>query len=550
MPAGIAREYTKAIGPATYEALNGYESKKTQIIAVRQQGEAWDRPYVAVFEPSKNATSSVQSVDHLYVGTKVVGAKVVSDVDGNVITDYIISNPESNSSFTLASPSIEFTGRFAVVRVESDSVTLYIGQGEKLSFNSVELLANANNKGVKIIQTGSTPPQGNLPPVVSLTAPSNDSQYNVGDSIILTATASDADGSVAKVNFKIDDEFYKTVSKTPYKSIFVPEKPGTYKISALAFDNANAKSESFVTIKVNAVIQKEYPKVTIDSPTDNDLVNINDTLLIVASASDSDGSITKVNFKINDAYYKSVTSPPYQVEFIPKSEGVYKLSARAYDNDSLQTEIDLSITVVSPSDPPVVQIISPAENASIILGDSILLKASVPSGQGPIEKINFKVNDEYFKTVKSEPYEVFFKPESAGVYKLSARAYGVDELYTEVFVEVNVINSSSSSSSLQSISSSSSSGAVTTIVQSSDVKNRNNDITINYSSSAIDFHVYPNRDCVVELYDYSGRIQDSFVIGKQITKYEMNHLKKGFYIVQVKMNGKIIQQKVIMHTSF
>ena len=41
VPNGIEREYTKALAPATREAKNGYDKKKTQVLAIRQQGEAW-----------------------------------------------------------------------------------------------------------------------------------------------------------------------------------------------------------------------------------------------------------------------------------------------------------------------------------------------------------------------------------------------------------------------------------------------------------------------------------------------------------------------------
>jgi len=162
VPGGVKREYTKALGPATYEALNGYEDKKTQIVAIRQKGEAWQKPFISVFEPSKNSTSSVQSVENLTSGTKIVGAKVVSKVGGKTITDYIISNINANDSYKQTTPAIEFTGRFAVVRVIGEDATLYIGDGESLTYNGTTLTAR-NRKGIKIVGEPGvdyTPPTG------------------------------------------------------------------------------------------------------------------------------------------------------------------------------------------------------------------------------------------------------------------------------------------------------------------------------------------------------------------------------------------------------
>ncbi len=154
VPAGQAREYTRAVGPATREAKGGYIDKKTQIIAVRQQGEAWNRPYVNVFEPSKSANTSVQSVEHLYRGDVIVGAKVMSQIGAKSVVDYVICQEDASKAFTLAEEDISFTGRFAVIRKEQNiteaQLTLYIGEGDSLSFGAHSLKAGADKKGVLV----------------------------------------------------------------------------------------------------------------------------------------------------------------------------------------------------------------------------------------------------------------------------------------------------------------------------------------------------------------------------------------------------------------
>lgn len=151
-PAGVAREYTKALGPATREARGGYINKKTQIISIRQQGEAWDKPYVHVFEPSKSANTSVKAVEHLYDGDAIIGAKVRSEIGDKTIEDYIVCLPGSNSSVMLSN-GISFAGRFAVVRYEQDLdtafTTLYIGEGDSLAFGDLSLITDNSRKGVK-----------------------------------------------------------------------------------------------------------------------------------------------------------------------------------------------------------------------------------------------------------------------------------------------------------------------------------------------------------------------------------------------------------------
>ncbi len=152
IPGGLDREYTAAIAPPTREALNGYVNKNTQVLAIRQNGEAWNKPYITVLEPSANTTASVQSTQHLIVGNMVVGVKVISKVGESIITDYIISQAKSDS-IHLPAYDITFNGRFAVVRTVAvsdthEDVTLYVGEGTTLSYGDSRLSVDAN-KGVQ-----------------------------------------------------------------------------------------------------------------------------------------------------------------------------------------------------------------------------------------------------------------------------------------------------------------------------------------------------------------------------------------------------------------
>jgi hypothetical protein len=153
VPNGVKREYTKGLTPATREAETGYEKKKTQLLVIRQNGEAWDKPFMAVFEPSIKSESSVQSINPLMDGAKIVGAKVVSKVEKVTITDYIISQDTSDAVYSNKALKLNFEGRFAIVRVEElkgkKTMSLYIGDGKKISFEDVSLESDAENKAFK-----------------------------------------------------------------------------------------------------------------------------------------------------------------------------------------------------------------------------------------------------------------------------------------------------------------------------------------------------------------------------------------------------------------
>ncbi|NQW99636.1 Ig-like domain-containing protein, partial [bacterium] len=85
---------------------------------------------------------------------------------------------------------------------------------------------------------------GNALPVVQLTAPANGSTVNVGNPIAITATATDDDGSVQKV------EFFQGTTKlgedlvSPYEFTWSGAATGTHSLTAVATDDLGGTSTS------------------------------------------------------------------------------------------------------------------------------------------------------------------------------------------------------------------------------------------------------------------------------------------------------------------
>ncbi|MFY7900700.1 MAG: T9SS type A sorting domain-containing protein, partial [Chitinophagaceae bacterium] len=150
-PSGVSREYASAIAPETDGAEHGYGTKPTRVLTMRQYGEAWNKPFVNAFEPTTSTTSTIQSIEHILNGSKNVGAKVVSIVNGESITDYIISHEDNTSTYTDAALNFSFTGRFGILRlIQKNNVTqsnLYIGEGVSMTYQNRSLNANSDDNG-------------------------------------------------------------------------------------------------------------------------------------------------------------------------------------------------------------------------------------------------------------------------------------------------------------------------------------------------------------------------------------------------------------------
>jgi hypothetical protein len=88
--------------------------------------------------------------------------------------------------------------------------------------------------------TGST----GTPPTVSITSPAGGSVYLAPATLTLAASASDADGSVLRVEFFSGAARLCTVTAAPYTCTWPNVPAGTYTLTAVATDNAGASTRS------------------------------------------------------------------------------------------------------------------------------------------------------------------------------------------------------------------------------------------------------------------------------------------------------------------
>ena len=93
-----------------------------------------------------------------------------------------------------------------------------------------------------------------LPPVVTLTVPSNNASYGGDETVRLTATASDPDGVVSKVDFYVGDLLIGSVTSAPYSVDWSRMNPGSYVLTAVATDNKGISTTSSpVSVTIRAV---------------------------------------------------------------------------------------------------------------------------------------------------------------------------------------------------------------------------------------------------------------------------------------------------------
>jgi hypothetical protein len=90
------------------------------------------------------------------------------------------------------------------------------------------------------------------------------------------------------------------------------------------------------------------PTVGISNPTNGSVFAAPATLILAASASDTDGSVTNVQFFQGATSLTNVANGPYSVPVRNLSAGDYTLSAVATDNSGSKATNSVTIHVVTP----------------------------------------------------------------------------------------------------------------------------------------------------------------------------------------------------------
>jgi len=198
-----------------------------------------------------------------------------------------------------------------------------------------ETNSGPNGSGLPWLPLG---PCGNDQPfTVSITSPNNGAVFDQGDTITITANANDPDGVVAQVEFFEGTNSLGIDTVSPYTINWSDGRAGSRIITARATNTSGqTTTASSITITINPV-GPQPPLVNITSPANNASFVTGVSINISASASDIDGSISRVEFFQGNVKLGEDTSAPYSLNWSEILEGNYTLTAVATDNSGLTT---------------------------------------------------------------------------------------------------------------------------------------------------------------------------------------------------------------------
>ena len=279
----------------------------------------------------------------------------------------------------------------------------------------------------------------NQPPSVTLATPVDGARYPIGSTVTLTANASDPDGTIAAVEYRIGaaGSLIGRATSPPYAVAWSGMAGGTYGLVAVAYDDRGASATSAVTsvtIALNAV-----PTITLTAPADGATFAAPATIGVAATATDSDGSIAKVEFFSGSTLIGTATSAPFTATWPNVAAGAYSLTAKATDNLGV-TAISAPASVsVTANAPPVVSLGAPAPGARFFAPATIPLAASASDPDGTIARVDFYANGRLVATSTSAPFNAVWDGAPAGTYSVVARAvdnFGAGSDSSPIAIEV------------------------------------------------------------------------------------------------------------------
>jgi regulation of enolase protein 1 (concanavalin A-like superfamily) len=179
-------------------------------------------------------------------------AATAGDVDGSVSRVDFYAGPTLLSSDTTAPFATTWSsvaaGTYTLTAVATD---------------------NDGHTGTSAAVTVTVGAAANRPPTVSISAPITGASYTAPATIGISATAADPDGTVARVDFYAGTTLVASDSASPFSATWSNVAAGTYSLTAVATDNAGARTtSSSIAVTVGATPAIIPSTLVFGAPTD------------------------------------------------------------------------------------------------------------------------------------------------------------------------------------------------------------------------------------------------------------------------------------------
>lgn len=280
----------------------------------------------------------------------------------------------------------------------------------------------------------------NAPPAVTLTSPANGTILNLGSTISFVASPTD-DVGIARVEYWANGALVGSTTQAPHRFDWAGQPGGSYALFVKAIDTDGVAVQS----STNPVLLNAPPVVSMGSLPSFLAPSVSTSLTLTASATDSDGTITKVEYFANGALIGSSTSAVLDYRVLWSgitAYGTYNVFARATDNTGQTTDSAVRTMVVGDNTAPVVSMSYPSSALTVNYPANLTLRAAASDGTGGVSWVTFYACEPasdgsctYYTigggTLSGGEYIKEWNRESPGTYRIKAIATDTFNVTTE-----------------------------------------------------------------------------------------------------------------------
>ncbi len=357
----------------------------------------------------------------------------------DVFLDGTLNGPlfsTTNASWASLSGSVgpDANNRVLIAQITTDGVFHYelnIQIGTPSGGTQQYVALNPVGSEISIPSMMGTLGAANVLPTISITTPSTGASFITGDPVSIAATAADADGTVASVEFFVDAVSVGVDATAPFTAIYT-SAVGSHSLTAKATDNQGGQTTS-AAVAIN-VVNNVAPTVSVTAPSN---AVTTDVVPISATAADADGSVVSVEFFVDGVSFGVDATAPYTANYTAAA-GTHSITAVATDNRGLTGTSAPASIIVANNIAPAVSVTAPA--APIIAGDIVVIHATAADIDGTVASVEFFVDAISIGVDVSAPFAANYTATS-GSHSLTARATDNRGLTgNSLPVSINVLN--------------------------------------------------------------------------------------------------------------
>ncbi|WP_019599010.1 Ig-like domain-containing protein, partial [Rhodonellum psychrophilum] len=284
-----------------------------------------------------------------------------------------------------------------------------------------------------------------IEPKISFKTPSANSEYFRFEDISFEVAVDAPDAEIVKVEYFRNNILIGSNSEAPFNLKWRASTVGNLNIRAIATDEdgSTATSET-LTVRVK---NNTPPTISIISPVNNSKFNLGNNINIEVKASDSDGSVKKVEFFNEEQFIGEATQEPFNLELSDLAAGKYVFKAKATDDRGATTmsstvsiEVFKEESAIIPVEIilPEIIIITPVNNQEFDAGANVEVMVMFQGSAETVKRVEYYSGSQLIGFSTTSPFDFIWQSPSSNQYSITAKAIGEDPTKFKISESVSI----------------------------------------------------------------------------------------------------------------